>query len=131
MALYNQYPFGYQPYNPGAFYQQPQNAQLMTPPTIRAEIIQVENEQAALSYPVGAGSSQMMMAKDDSAIFIKTATPNGQAKLDVYVRRPPEPAVRPLDPSEYVTKAELDARLSALLNASAEAKKPSDGGAAQ
>lgn len=74
----------------------------MTPPTIHAEIIQVENEQAAAQYPVGAGMSQMMMARDDSAIFVKSMLQNGQYTLDVFDKRPPAPTPPPFNPAEYV-----------------------------
>ena len=89
MPYYNNYfPATYQPLNPAytpvnpAVYptmQQPSvtagagAAPMMTPPTIRAEIVQVEDEKAAQNYPVGVGASQMMIAKDDSAIYVKTS----------------------------------------------------------
>lgn len=85
--------------------QQPAAAASMTPPTIHAEIVQVssgeQGEQEAKQYPVGAGMSQMMMSKDEEAIFIKTATPNGYV-LDVYIKRPPAPEPPPFNPAEYV-----------------------------
>ena len=91
----------------------PQQMPQQMTPTIRAEIVQVDNEQAANAYPVGAGASQMMIAKDDSAIFVKTALQNGQYQLDVFVKRPPAPEKPPFDPSEYVRKDELDALIKA------------------
>lgn len=93
---------------------QPTNQQ-MTPPTIRAEIVQVDNEAAAANFPVGAGASQMMIAKDDSAIFIKSAMANGQTTLDVYEKRAPEPPAPPFNPGEYVRKDEIEALISAAL----------------
>ncbi|MBQ3330791.1 MAG: hypothetical protein IJG87_06395 [Ruminococcus sp.] len=90
---------------------QPQQPQAFTPPTIRAEIIQVENEDAAANYPVGAGASQMMIAKDDSAIFIKSATANGST-LEVYTRRPQEAPKPSFDLSEYVRKDEVKALIN-------------------
>lgn len=108
---YNYFPMGYQPYVPTP-QMQTQN-QMMTPPTIHAEIVQVGSEQEAANYPVGMGASQMMIAKDDSAIYVKTATQNG-ATLEVFVKRPQKPPAPAFDPSEYVTKEELDRRLEAL-----------------
>lgn len=102
---YPYFPQNYQPMYP---------PQMMTPPTIRAEIVQVDNEEAAANYPVGNGASQMMIAKDDSAIFVKTASPNG-TRLDVFVKRPAAPQKPPFDPSAYVTKEELEARIAALM----------------
>lgn len=100
------FPVGYQPYN--------QMQQMMTPPTIRAEIVQVDNEQAAAQYPVGAGASQMMIARDDSAIFVKTAGANGQTNLDVFVKRAPKPAEPPIDLNRFVTREEFEQRIAQL-----------------
>lgn len=115
MAYNNGFPMGYQPVQMTyPQYQQPTyNQQTMTP-TIHADIVQVENEDAATRFPVGAGSSQMMIAKDDSAIFIKTAFTNGQSSMDVFVKRPPAPAKPQLDLSNYITREELEARLKEL-----------------
>lgn len=102
------FPAGYQPmgWNP------PQNPQQsMTPPTIRAEIVQVDDEKAAANYPVGAGASQMMIAKDDSAIFVKTAGQNGTT-LDVFVKRPPAPGAPEPD---FCTREEVEAMIAAAL----------------
>lgn len=134
MAMYNQgLPVGYQPaqmvYPMPEFFgapsaQMPQQAQqMMTPPTIRAEIVQVGNETAARQYPVAAGASQMMIAKDDSAIYIKTAYANAQPTLDVYVRKPPAPPAPVFDPEEYIRKDELEKAVAAILAAQKEAEK--------
>lgn len=116
MAYNNYFPVGYQQYYPQ--YQQPQfqqpqqQPQMMTPPTIRAEIVQVGSRAEAENFPVGAGQTQMMIAKDDSAIFIKTAFANGQANLDEYVRKPPEPEKPAAD---YITREEFEQRISVLM----------------
>ena len=125
MAFYNSsFPATYQPmYQQTQFQpQQIQQApQMMTPPTIRAEIVQVDSEESAASYPVAAGASQMMIAKDDSAIFIKSANANGYT-LDVYTKRPPAPPAPKFVPEEYVRKDELEKLLADAL-APKEAKK--------
>jgi hypothetical protein len=82
--------------------------------------VQVDNEQAAAQYPVGAGASQMMIARDDSAIFVKTATANGQTNLDVFVKRAPKPVEPPIDLNRFVTREEFERRI-AQLNAPQEA----------
>lgn len=83
-----------------------QPVQQMSPPTIHADIIQVGGQDEVERFSVGAGVSQMFMARDDSAIYIKTGTPNG-ADLVVYERRTGAlPA--------FVTREELEQRLSAL-----------------
>lgn len=112
------YPASYQPMYGYQNYQQQtqqQTPQMMTPPTIRAEIVQVDNEEAASNYPVGPGASQMMIAKDDSAIYVKSALANGQATLDVFVKRPRTPQKPPVNLDDYVTKEELENRLQAIL----------------
>lgn len=119
MAYNNGFPVGYPYYQTPPYQQQMIQApsmqqQTMSPPTIHAEILQVENEEAAARYPVAAGASQMMMARDDSEIYIKTSYANGQSELSVYVKRPPAPPAPVFDPAAYVTKDELERRLSAL-----------------
>lgn len=123
MAYNNPFPVGYQPmYYPQQ--QMPQqnmnqnmNQQAMTPPTIHAEIVQVEDETAAENFPLAAGASQMMIAKDDSAIFVKSMYANGQYNFDVFVKRPQRPKQPEINPSEYVTKEEFESRLNELLGA--------------
>ena len=141
MAFYGGFPASYQTgYTPGYPGAQmpvygPQNAyqgqniqaqpqpQQMTPPTIRAEIVQVEGEEAAKSFPVGAGTSQMMISRDETAIFIKSATTNGQTVLDVYEKRPPAPPAPVFDPSEYVRRDEVERLVAAALAAQTATKK--------
>lgn len=89
---------------------------MMTPPTIHAEIVQVDSEQAASQFPVGAGSSQMMIARDETAIFVKTATANGYT-LDVFQKRPPSPESAPFNPADYVRLDALPALISAEVQA--------------
>ena len=133
MIFNNGFPASYQPMGYGfQNYQQmqevqmpPANQQMMTPPTIRAEIIQVDDETAAENYPVGAGSSQMMIAKDDSAIFVKTSAPNGNGyTFDVFVKRPRTPQKASFDPDRYVTREELESRLQAILTANNNVIQP-------
>lgn len=142
MAYNNGFPVGYQPaqfyypqqnqyFNPQQNMQSqtpnnimPNQPQSMTPPTIHAEIIQVDNEQAAADFPLAAGSSQMMIARDDSAIYVKTMYANGQYNLDAFVKRPNAPKKREIDPDIYVTREELESRLKELLDAYRDTSKP-------
>ena len=116
MAFNNGFPVTYPQFFP--YQQMPQQVQQpqqsLTPPTIHADIVQVDNEQSAANFPVGAGSSQMMIAKDDSAIFVKSALPNGQVTLDVFIKRPPAPPKPEFDPGNYVTWDKLEERLASL-----------------
>ena len=95
----------------------------MTPPTIHAEIVQVDGEQSAAQYPVGAGMSQMMMNRDESAIYVKEATQNGY-RLVVYDRRPEAPPAPPFNPSEYVRIDALPALVAAEVQAAMAAMQP-------
>lgn len=128
-ALY--YPQNYQPFPAYQQIQQPQmlptqmsgaNQQMMTPPTIHAEIVQVDGEQAAAAYPVGAGASQMMMARDDSAIYVKTATANGFV-LDVYERRVKSAQNAVFDPDQYVRRDEVEKLVTGILAAQSAMKR--------
>ena len=124
MAYNNGFPMSYQqfyqpqyqvPYNSfqsgNNQMQQQAQSQMMTPPTIHAEIVQIADRAEALNFPVGAGQAQMMIAKDDSAIFVKTAFANGQSNLVEYVKKAPEPQTPPAD---YVTREEFERRLAEI-----------------
>ena len=84
-----------------------QQTQMMTPP--------------AVNFPVGAGQAQMMITRDDSTIFVKSAFANGQSNLAEYIKKEPEPQKPTVD---YVTREEFERRL-AELHMSAE-KRESD-----
>lgn len=101
-----------------------QSSTTMTPPTIHAEIVQVDGEQAANQYPVGAGMSQMMIARDESAIFVKTVIANGQHTLDVFDKRPPAPTPPPFNPSDYVRIDALPALVAAEVQAAMATMQP-------
>lgn len=123
MAYNNYFPATYQPMYPQMQQQamqyqqmtmqnnQQTQQQMMTPPTIHAEIVQVGSKQEALNFPVGAGQAQMMMEKDDSAIYIKSAFPNGQSTLIEYQRKVEEPEKPNTD---FITREEFEQRLSEL-----------------
>lgn len=119
-------PYMSQPYPPSYNYtqnpvgqtvQNAQPTQQMTPPTIRAEIIQVDGEQSVKDYPVAAGCTQMFMSKDDKFIFIKTAFPNAPYELVVYEKQDkpttPDPKI---DTSEFVTRDEFESKITELMN---------------
>ena len=126
MAYNNGFPMSYQQfYQPqyqtpyGGFQggnnqmqQQAQTApQMMTPPTIHAEIVQIADRNEALNFPVGAGQAQMMITRDDSKIFVKSAYANGQSSLAEYVKKAPEPQKPPAD---YITREEFEKRLAEI-----------------
>lgn len=120
MAYNSGFPVGYQQYfQPpqygGSYAPQQASQQLMTPPTIHAEIVQIGGEDEAVGFPVGAGQSQMMMTRDDSAIYIKTAYANGQSSIAKYVREKAKPQ-QDLS-ANYVTREEFEKRISEILKA--------------
>lgn len=117
---YGQYtPYGYGGYNPYQVPQYPatpqqQTPQPMTAPTIRVDIIRVNNAEEVAGYPVNAGTTQMFQLGDGEAFITKEVFPNGQASIDIYPKQPKKPAPPPFDPSAYVTRDELEERLAGL-----------------
>ena len=117
------YPQTYQPYQQ---FQQPtasnlqsgstsmnnlQSQQMMTPPTIHAEIVQISGKDEAINFPVGTGQTQMMMTKDESSIFIKSVFANGQSTLIEYGKKLEEPSSSKAD---YITREEFEKRISEI-----------------
>lgn len=135
MALFNNgFPASYQPF--GYSYQPYQQTvpqmqgtqmssanQMMTPPTIRAEIVQVDGQDAAERYPLAAGASQMMIARDDSFIAVKTVLGDGQYSVTYYDKRPPAPPEPTPDLSAFVRRDEVEAMIAAALGARQEPQK--------
>lgn len=130
MAYNNGFPMSYQQfYQPQIGFQQTmgiqpqQNQPQMTPPTIHAEIVQIADRNEALNFPVGAGQAQMMIMRDDSAIFVKSAFANGQSSLAEYVKKEPEPQVSAAD---YITRDEFERRLAELSTPKTVERKSTD-----
>ena len=117
---------GYQAPVPQAVYQQqgqpvqaPGSPQ-MTKPTVHADIIQIENEAAGENEPVDAGTSQMMITKDESVIMVKSVLANGETTMEIYRKQPK--AKKPPEP-EYVTREEFDRWVTAI-ESRKEAERP-------
>lgn len=92
--------------------------QTLTPPTIHAEIIQIDGGRKEVeNYPVNAGCSQMFIAKDEQTIFIKSVLANGQYTLDEYQKKEPEPEQETNLLENYVTIDMLNSRLSEIVSA--------------
>ena len=94
-----------------------QQGQSLTPPTIRAEIVQVDTLDAIDRFPMAAGTSQMFMTKDEQNIVVRSMYANGQHNDDVYDKRPPAPPAPTLNPADYVRKDELQALIADALQA--------------
>ena len=104
---------------------------MMTPPTIRAEIIQLADdtwENTVDRFPLGPGASQMFITKSEDKVIIKTMGQDGPLPLIIYDKRPPEPPAPKFDPAQFVRKDELDMLVSAALAAQQHEK---DAGSAQ
>lgn len=117
MAFNNGFPATYQNPYAYAFQQQAQQQmqqaqmqqapQMMTPPTIHAEIVQVANEAAGEQFPVGVGASQMMITRDERTIMVKSASQNG-VTVEYYDKREPAPPARQIAPEDIVTWEALE-----------------------
>lgn len=109
---------GQQPYQDPAYTRaygqkaQQETQQGLTPPTIRAEIVQVESMEAIDRFPMSAGTSQMFMTKDERNIVIRSMYANGQHSDKIFDERPPAPPAPTLNPSDYVRKDELQALIA-------------------
>ena len=132
-AAYGGYPYGYYPqqYVPGMNgYQMPgvqqpvppgtvQPNPQMTKPTVHADIVQIENEAAGENEPVDAGTSQMMITKDETVIGIKSVLANGEITMDIFRKQPK--AEKPAEP-EYITREEFEQRIAAMIRAAEPAR---------
>lgn len=125
-ATYQQYVNPYQQYQ-NQFqqnFQQPVQNQIqapvqqtLTPPTIHAEIIQIDGGRKEVeNYPVNVDSSQMFISKDDQTIFIKSVYANGKYELAEYQKREPEPEQETNPLENYVTIDMLNSRLSEIVS---------------
>lgn len=98
----------------------------MSAPTVHADILQVKDEDEGRKTPVDVGTSKMMITKDESEIFVKSAFANGEYDFIIYKRQPkknPEPEKPAIDLSDYLTKEEFEKRIAALTLQSTAAKK--------
>lgn len=119
MAWNNGFPATYQQmYMPQ--YQQPVYQQ---PNTRTVEIVPVDNEDSAAGFPVGMGATQMMIAKDDSFVAVKSVSVNGQSDFVIYDKRPPAPPAPTFNPKEYVRKDEIETLVAAALVAQTSQRK--------
>lgn len=118
MAAYNGYPATYQqmyPYNP--FVPQIMQQPVQQPTGRMVEIVPTDSEDAATNFPVAVGATQMLMARDDSFIAVKTNGVNGQSNLIFYDKRPPAPPAPAFDPAAYIRRDEIEDVVAAVLAA--------------
>ena len=132
---YGYYPPAYQPTMNGYQMPQaqaPQQAMVQQPgpvpagpqmslPTVHADILQVADEDAMEKQPVDAGTSQMMISRDETVIGVKSVLANGESTLDIYRKQPKkQKAAEP----EYVTRAEFEQRMAEMIREAAEPVRP-------
>lgn len=106
-------PYGYQPYNPGYGYQQPQQIpqpQQQSP----SGMIWVRNAQEAAMYPVAPNAAVALWDSGVSCIYLKQADASGRPTMKTYdlVERPETPQNAPQaqeGTTAYATKNELAA----------------------
>lgn len=105
---------------------QQQTAQTLTPPVIHTDIIQVQDRQAVVDYPLAVGVSQMFMTRDEKAIYVKSTYANSEPTITDYIRKAPEPirTAPEIDLHNYVTWDSLEKRLSELIMPHSEQQKP-------
>lgn len=99
----------------GAVATAPQQQQTMTPPTIRAEIVQVESQEAIDRCSQNPGTTQMYMTKDEQNIIVRTKLANGEHTDVVYDKRPPAPPEPKINPADYVRRDELESLIAEMI----------------
>ena len=115
---YNMPNYGYQGYQAGmqnAQSQQQQGQQLQQPaglPVVYTTMIQVENEDAMNTFPVGIGETVCLITKDENVICYRKGLPDRSIETIKYYKKIPEPE----KPVEYVTKEEFTAVINELKN---------------
>lgn len=127
MAYNNYFPQYQQQYYPQQI--QPvmqQQAQQVAQPQDNG-IIWVQGEAAARSFMVGAGKSVLLMDSENSVFYLKSTDMSGMPqplRIFDYTERTTAPqsnqiiesTAHEIDTSMFVTKDELEQRLSALIN---------------
>lgn len=117
---YNNYFPQYYPTQPNVFPTQPTQTQAPD-----AGIIWVSGIEGAKSYLVGAGRSVLLMDSESSVFYLKSTDMSGMPqplRIFDYTERTSHPQsnqildapTKEIDTSKFVTKEELEERLSAL-----------------
>ena len=85
--------------------------------TRMVEAVPVDTVEEGAKIQVQVGGSVLAVARDDSFILVKSVGMNGAESINVFDRRPPSPPAPVFDPEVYVTKAELESRIAAIMEA--------------
>lgn len=86
-----------------------QAGQAMTPPTIHADIIMIDDFSEMDRYPIAPGTNQMFATKDEGHFAIRAMYANGEHADTFYDKRPPAPPKPEINPDEYARKDEIAA----------------------
>lgn len=119
-------------YFPGAYsqYQYPQYIPAQQAQTSsQSTLTWIQGEAAAKSYPVAPGGSALLLDSEAPVFYIKTVDASGMPlplRVFDYTERQAHPpqAEQPTAPTEYVTREELEERLSQFLAEQKESAKP-------
>lgn len=121
MPSYNNYfPVGYQPGLYPTMYAQPTLPTITSQPQSSNGIVWVQGEAGAKAYPVAAGNSMLLMDSESEQFYIKSTDASGMPMplrvfhyKEVVQTSETAPKKEP-DMSKYITREELETRLSAL-----------------
>lgn len=119
-------------YFPGAYsqYQYPQYIPAQqTQTSSQSTLTWIQGEAAAKSYPVAPGGSALLLDSEAPVFYIKTVDASGMPlplRVFDYTERQAHPpqTEQPTAPTEYVTREELEERLSQFLAEQRESAKP-------
>lgn len=118
---------GQQPYQDPAYMrmvnQQHQQQQQPQQATRTVEVVPADTEKEAQEFPVAAGATKIILARNDSFVAVKSVSVTGEVNFDLYDKRPPAPPAPTLNPSEYVRKDELSSLISEAIKAEIGARK--------
>lgn len=110
-------PAFYFPQNYTPMYQPPVQPPVQQPQSRMVDIVPVDSVEAAETFPIPVGATQLMIARDDSFMAIKVNGVNGQSSFTVYDKRPPAPPTPRFDPSDYLRKDEAEKLVQGILAA--------------
>lgn len=106
---------GQMPYRPNSYAPSFLSTQMMPPTTMgnnNTNIVWTMGMESAKAYPLMPGRTVMLMDSESPRFFIKSVDNNGYATMKAYSFQ--EEQMAPQTPS-YVTKEQLDAAISAVL----------------
>ena len=116
-----------QPMIPGPAQPQP------TPPAPQSNPIWVKGEEGAKAYMVAPGSSVMLMDSENTVFYLKSSDQSGMPlPLRIFdytertVNQPKQPPAPQFDPSQFITRDELENILAERLKKPARPAKPKE-----